>query len=561
MNALTLLSAFLTLHSAGAQKNLSMDVYRMTGGTNRVLLKNGDALTGDVVFRATIQTDHPIQAVEFYVGDDLRESDGSTPYEFKLDTLSEGDGNIKVRFKGFTTEGQNVEKSFTLNIDNGVSKGADFHVAKGNDFLTNGKYDDAITEGRIAQKADKGSLGARILLARANFGKGTYDKAQKFAEDALELDKNNRPAKEVIISLKVAQAFNAVSRTTEDRKEIIDSIKKGLSEAINYRVALLNEDVDRLSGNKMSVEYLDAAIRARRYSLVIDALALPLKSEFKNNELNNRLAFAYLMTNQVSGADELLKSVKKFGEYDGYGFALSAIVATEHGSDSTADDMIKEALLNTPDSLGLKTSQAYIALKRNSPKSLADAANSLLKENESRSESYYFAAALSNRLKRIDVGRKYFERALRADAADHDMYVEQGNEAISLALMPGVSARDKDFQLDYARAMFDLALQCRDNSAQALAGISIAAMFQKKANEALSYAEASTKAGPSYAAGWYAYAAALSYKRVDARAAFAKAQELDARNLKGRSMPDAELVFNYYNTTGRTPVISVPSRG
>ena len=127
MNALTLLSAFLTLHSAGAQKNLSMDVYRVTGG-NKVLVKNGDALTGDVQFRANIQTDHPIQAVEFYVGDDLRESDGSTPYEFKLDTLAEEDGNIKLRFKGFTSEGQNVEKAFTLTIDNGVSKGADFHV-------------------------------------------------------------------------------------------------------------------------------------------------------------------------------------------------------------------------------------------------------------------------------------------------------------------------------------------------------------------------------------------------------------------------------------------------
>ncbi len=560
MNALTLLSAFLTLHSAGAQKNLSMDVYRVTGG-NKVLVKNGDALTGDVQFRANIQTDHPIQAVEFYVGDDLRESDGSTPYEFKLDTLAEEDGNIKLRFKGFTSEGQNVEKAFTLTIDNGVSKGADFHVEKGNAFMTEGKYDDAITEGRIAQKADKASLGARILLARANFGKGIYDKAQKFAEDALEIDKTNRPAKEVIISLKVQQAFNSVSRTSEDRKEVIDSIKKGLAEAIKYRVALLNEDVERLSANKMSLEYLDAAIRARRYSLVSDSLAMELKSSFKNNELNNRLVYAYLMTNQVTKADDILKNVKKFGEFDGYGFALNALVATEKGSDSTADDMIKEALLNSPDSLGLKTAQAYIALKRNSPRSLADASNSLLKENETRSETFYFAAALSNRLKRIELGRKYFERALKADASDHDMYIEQGNEAISLALMTGVTARDKDFQLDYARAMFDLALMCRDNSAQALSGIAIASMFKKDSKEAISYAEAATKASPGYAAAWYTYAAALSYKQMDARAALAKAQQLDERNLKGRSMPNADLVFSYYNTTGRTPVISAPSRG
>ncbi len=559
MNALSLLTVFFSLHSAGSQKNLSLDVYRVTG-SNRVQVKNGDSLTGEIQFKAVVQSDHPVQAVEFYVGSDLRETDGSTPYEFKLDTLSEPDGEIKLRFKGFTTEGQNIEKSFTLVIDNGVSKGADFHISKGNGYMTEGKYDDAINEGRIAQKADKVSLGARILLAKANFAKGLYDKAQKFAEDALEIDKNSRAAKEVMISLKVAQAFNAVSRSTTDRKEIISSIKQGLSQAIKYQVTLLNEEVDKIS-DKSSLEYLDAAIRARRYSLVVDSLAGPLKSNFKNNDLNNRLAFAYLMTNQIGGAEEIMKNVKKFGEVDGYGFALNSIIATERGADTVADDMIKEALLNVPDSLGLKTAQAFIALKRNSPRSLADAANALLKDNEYRSESYYFAAALSNRLKRIELGRKYFERALKADAADHDMYVEQGNEAISLGLMGGVTPTDKDFQLEYARAMFELALMCRDNSAQALAGISISAMYQKKSTEALTYAEAATKAGPTYAAGWYTYAAALSYKKLDARAAFAKAQELDPRNLRGRAMPNSDLVFNYYNTTGRTPVVSPPSRG
>lgn len=560
MNALSLISALLAFHAPAHHRALSLDVYRMSAG-GRTLVKSGDMLTGDVQFRVVVQTDHPVQAVEFYVGDDLRESDGSTPYEFKLDTLAEDDGNIKLRFKGFTTEGQNAEKVFTLNIDNGVNKGADFHVAKGNEFFTNGKYDEAITEGRIAQKADKNSLGARLLLANANFRKGIYDKAQKFAEDALELDKDNRAAKEVIISLKVVQAFNAVSRNSEDRRDVIDSIRKGLTDAIKFRTSLVNSDVERAAANKTSVEYLDAAIRARRYSLVIDAVAPTLKGNFKNNELNNRLIFAYLMTNQIGEADTLLKSVKKFGEYDAYTFALAAVVATIQGSDSTADDMIKEALLNSPDSLGLKTAQAYIALKRDKPKALADAASALIRENDSRSETYYFAAALNNRMKRVEQGRRFFEMALRADAADHDMYIEQGNEAISLAYTPGVSVKDRDFQLEYANAMFNLALQCRESSSQALAGIALVDLYQKKYKEGLNMAEAATKIGSSYSAGWYVYAAALSLNRIDARAALAKAQELDPRNLAGRSMPDPDLAFKYYNTTGRTPVISVPSRG
>ncbi|MBS1726631.1 MAG: hypothetical protein JST51_07910 [Armatimonadetes bacterium] len=560
MNALSLFTALVALHGPAHQNNLSIDVYRVNP-SGRVLVKNGESLTGEVQFRAIVQTEHPIQAVEFYVGDDLRESDGSTPYEFKLDTLAEEDGPIKIRFKAFTTEGQNTEKVLTLKVDNGVSLGAEAHIKKGNEFFSNGQYDEAIREGRIAQKADKDSLGARLLLAHANFAKGVLDKAQKFAEDALDLDKNNREAKEVIISIKVKQAFNAVSRSADDRKDVLESIKNGLSEAVTLRTTLLNEIVDNSKADKTSLEYLDAAIRARRYSLVIEALEPVLRGDFKNNDLNDRLAFAYLMTNQISKADDLLRSVKKFGEFDAYGFALSAIVETARGNDSGADDRIKEALLNTPDSLGLKTAQAFIALKRDNPRALSDAASSLIRENDSRPETYYFAAALSNHLKNIEKGRQYFEKALAADAADHDMYIEQGNEAISLSLMTGVSSRDQDFQLEYARVMYDLALQCRGNSAQALSGVAISALFQKKGDEALRYAEAATKAAPDYAAAWYTYAAALSYKRMDARVALKKAQDLDPRNLEGRSMPDSNLVFKYFNTTGRTPVLSPPAKG
>ncbi len=560
MIALSIFSALMALHAPAHHAALSLDIYKMSGGS-RTLVKSGDAISGEIQFRAVVQTDHPIQAVEFYVGDDLRESDSSTPYEFKLDTLGEEDGTIKVRFKAFTSEGQNAEKVLNLTIDNGISKGADYHVNKGMEYFTNGKFDDAITEGRIAQKADKNSLGARLLLANANLRKGSYDKAQKFAEDALEVDKNNRQAKEIIISLKVVQAFNAVSRTNEDRRDVIDSIRKGLSEAIKFRTSLLEGEVERLSGNKLSNEYLDAAIRARRYSLVIDSVAPALKGSYKNNDFNNRLAYAYLMTNQVSKADELLRNVKKFGEYDGYTFALAAVVSVENGNDTMADDMIKEALLNAPDSLGLRTAQAYIALKRDKPRSLADAANSLVRDNDSRSEAYYFAAALSNRLKNVEVGRKYFEKAIRADAIDHDMYIEQGNEAIALGLTPGLNSKDKDYAFEYARALYDLALQCRPSSGQALAAVALVDIFQHKYKEAESYGEAATKAAPDYAAAWYLYAAALSVRQQDARAALAKASALDARNLQGRAMPDANLAFRYFNTTGRTPVLSPPSRG
>ncbi|MEI7575474.1 MAG: hypothetical protein WCK51_01165 [Armatimonadota bacterium] len=598
MSVLPLLTAFLALQGGGAKPKFSIDVYLMQG-KSPVAVKGGESLTGEVTFVIKPITTNPIQAIEMYVGDDLRETDGSTPYEFKLDSLSEEDGPIKLRFKGFTSEGENAEKLVTLNVDNGVSLGADAHVAKGNAYLAESKFDEALTEGRIALKADKDSVAARLLLGRANFAKGAYDKAQKNAEDVLEVDKKNRDARELIISLNVQKAFSATSKATTDRRETVDAIKKSLMNAAKMRTAIRDEDLDGMKRDGTSIEFLDAAIKARRYALVVDSLEKEIPNQYKRTDLVNRLVFSYLMLSRVNQADGLLKNLKKFGEYDAYSFALLAVNQAELGDDNGSDEAIKEAILNSPDSLGVKTAQAYIAIKRDRAKALADAASALLRDGEVRSEAYYFAAALANRLTQINKGRANFEKAIRADAADHDMYVEQGNEAISLALTPNLTAADKDYQFEFAKAMYSTALECRPSSGQALAGIGIASLYQKKFDDAVKFTEAATKASPNYAAAFYASAAALAAKDGELAKAYTavvngltkdpgndayrkqksaieslrpallksrtnamlRAEGLDARNLKGRSTPTVDNVFKYFNTTGRTPVISTPARG
>jgi hypothetical protein len=572
MNALPIIFALLVspkvvgLQGAGKPANnkpvpLTMDVYQVKAGA-RTLIKANDTLTGEVTFRIVMQTQVPIQAVEFYLGDDLRDTDGSTPYEFKLDTLAEEDGNAKLRFKGFTAEGTNVEKVFTLKIDNGVGLGAAVHVDKGNELLTNGKYDEAITEGRIALRADKDSIPAKLLLARANFAKGILDVSQNFAEEVLTAEPKNRNAKEVVVSVKVKQAFSSASKSSTDRKDTISGIRNALSTAIDRRQEILTEDLEAAAAKeKGSIDFVDAAIRARRYALVVETLEKRVLSNYKDTESVNRLIFALLVTNRSAQAEPHFNNMKKFGTPNAYSYALLSVIEAEKGNDIASDAAIQEALLQNPESLGVKTAQAYIGLKRDRPKALADAAKQLIKENDNRGEAHYFAAALNNRLKNHSRGRDSFERALKVDAADHDMYVEQGNEAISLANVTGITTADKDFQLEYARAMYDLALKCRETSSQALSGVSIVLMYQKKYDDALSFAIASTKSAPNYAGAFYTLAAAQSYKRIDARGALATASKLDVKNLAGRSMPDALTVFRYFNTTGRTPVISTPARG
>ncbi|MEZ5162384.1 MAG: Ig-like domain-containing protein [Fimbriimonadaceae bacterium] len=58
----------------------------MTMTTN---LTDGQAIAGTFQFEVRVQSEALVTNVEFYVGDDLRSTDSSTPYNFMLDTLEE----------------------------------------------------------------------------------------------------------------------------------------------------------------------------------------------------------------------------------------------------------------------------------------------------------------------------------------------------------------------------------------------------------------------------------------------------------------------------------------
>jgi len=95
MSALSILTAFMVLQG-NAKPQIGLDVFLLQG-TSRVAVKNGASLSGEVTFKVVVNTEDPIQAVEFYVGDDLRESDGSTPYEFKLEPILLKASTTKLR--------------------------------------------------------------------------------------------------------------------------------------------------------------------------------------------------------------------------------------------------------------------------------------------------------------------------------------------------------------------------------------------------------------------------------------------------------------------------------
>jgi Tfp pilus assembly protein PilF len=247
-----------------------------------------------------------------------------------------------------------------------------------------------------------------------------------------------------------------------------------------------------------------------------------------------------------------------------------AVIYTELGNDTSADDALKEGLLSDADNLGVRTAQAYIALKRNKTATLARFSTDLAREQGQRTEVNYFLSALTNRLNQFVESRRFFERAVLAEPTNYDMYIEEGNESINVGLSRGMEKKDVDAQFENARLMFETALIARPESYEALTGLAIVDMLQKKPADAVKHAEAAVAAGKSYGGAYYTLAAAYEAARMadrssatadyDAMAQKANttAGKLDRLNLEGRSVPDVYNAWKYSSSGGRSPVMAPP---
>jgi tetratricopeptide (TPR) repeat protein len=526
-----------------------------------VNVKDGEEIRGVRHFRVTVNSKNPVTQVEFWVGSDLRDNDTSTPYEFKIDTLEEDDGPLKLRFIAYTTEGEKAERAVAPVVDNGLGKGADYHVERGLEHLRLSKWDDALLSGRIALKAKPGHNQARLLMARAYYGKGIMDTAQKYAEDAVEADEELTEGRELLAAINLQRALHTFHREGE-RTETISLIRGALSSAVDARRANLERQLKALTPvtDENRIAYADVALQAGRYSAVISELAPVFQKQIDNNAVANRLAYAYLRSGRVADAFNVLRQLEKYGSLDAYSYALLAIVHQEVGDTAASDAAMREAVLSDREDLGVRTAQAYIALKRARANVLQNIATDLAREEGQRTEVNFYLAALNHHLRRYDESRRYFERTLMAEPMNYDMYIERANEILMLVFERRTEGDERTHQQEMAHALFDAALTARPEAFQALTGKAIVFLLQGKNEDALRFAQAASAAGPQYAAAHFALSAAYNANRmtVEASNSLRRAEQLDKVVLEGRQVPAAMQAWDYFARFGRTPLITPP---
>ncbi len=543
--------ALITAIAAG----LSMSSFAAI--TMTINTESGKTLAGTHKFVVRATSDHLVTNVEFYVGDDLRDTDESTPYEFSLDTLEESEGAIKVTFAAFNSEGESVKKTLDLKIDNEMTKGVDFHVQKSTDLLRDGKLPEAVYAARVALKIEPTNNKARVAMARANFAMGVYDIAQKFAEDVVAEQPDNRDARALLAAINLRKAFSA---SGDDSITIIQGALQ--SAAKNQFEILLNsaESAGEPTGTNL-LPYVDKQIEAHRYNRAIQVLKPQFDADTKVSEIADRYVYSLIRLGRFTEAQTVMRQHRRLGEASGYMYALEALLLQYYGDVAKSEESEKEALLSATGSLFVKYSQAYLALARNK----IAVFNGVLKELEENapvgSMSNYYRAIGAYYNRDYDRAKSLFETSVLADPANYDMFIERGNQSIDAVNSLQLTGEEADNRRKVALAYFNAALAARPESFEALTGLSIVHTMLGNNEQAVSFGRGAVAAAPEYGAANFALSSAYraSSNMTAARSALAAAGKADPR-LAGRSTPRPEEAWQFFYLSARIPLIPAPGR-
>jgi len=558
-------------------------------------IAEGEVISHERTIKVRVQTDSMVTQVELYVNDDLRDSATATPYTFKIDPLSEKDGDLKLTFAAYTNAGENSKKTIHVKINSGVSKGAPALTESALDLVTQGKYDQAVELARVALKADPNYNPARMVLARAFLGLGAFDKAQQFAEDAQKADPKLVEATSLLSAIMMEKAFHTYN--TGDRVATLSAIASALKTAVIDRQKLVEAAFDKIGKptDENRFKYADAAIRAQHYS----AAATALQPGFRVNptpEAGDRIAFAQMRLGRYPEALDTIGIMKRANKQDAYGEALEAVLRQNADDEQGADDAIKAAIGDDPQNLGVRLAQVYVAIHRSDMSVTTRLLANLQSDQSQLPEVNYYVAMISDRLHRYDASDQAFQEGVLAEPLNYDLYLERGNEDLAvIATKKGLDKTRVDSRMLSAKAYFEAAQVAKPDSPQVLTALTILAVQEGDANKAADYADAAIKAGPTYPAAREVAAAVFSrisvilgaradatrkaasgsidadvQKKIDEQLAASRAADqrarqendmaakLDPKNLGGTNIPDIPTAFRYFYGHGQIPVITAP---
>jgi len=280
-----------------------------------------------------------------------------------------------------------------------------------------------------------------------------------------------------------------------------------------------------------------------------------------NVEIGNRLVYAAMRSGRMAEAKRLLDLMKKKNVQDATTFALAAAGHAYYRRWDDASTAIKDGGFDDAESPALISASAYLALLKGDKSAASSQVARMLSKGMNSAPVYYFLKILTYFTGQYSESRDYFRKTVLADPLLYDVYIERGYEALAVVTNPQAGLdKDKTILLDQARSFFDIALSIKADAPDALNGLALVTLYQKKPDEALKYAQGAVGAGPEYP--WTHFTlAAVQNAKGDYRSAVKsvdKGGELDRVVLQGRGVPSADEAWLYTYRYARIPVIIPP---
>ncbi len=534
--------------------------------TAQVIIKSSTkddfVIAGNFTLSVVVESQSLVSQVEFYIDENLVSTDDSTPYEFQIDSLTRDDGPFVITVAAYSRSGESAKLNVRLKVDNGLALGVAHHIEVSEKFLTEQQWSKAIDAARIALKIEPNNNNARMAIARAYYGSGMFDRAQKFAEDVVASDPGHIAAHDLLSVVGLKQAFNAMQYGSGDQKslDIIALALKTSAGNANGSFARRIANFGKVD-DKNRLAYVDLLNEAGRYSLVIDELTPVFMKDERNQSVVDRMVYAMMRGGRYKEAQSSLRRHGKVAEMDAYGYALLAIVEDWFGNERESMVAEQEALLSDPSDKGVKTTQAFLALRRGNLRTAESVVGQLSNTDGFGAITNYYLTSLYFMQLNFEESQRAFQVALLGDPSMYHVYIERFNQAIAFYNSRKDLGEDMQFQLNFARCFAQGALEAKPESFEALTALALLSLYEKKTDEAIRFAQAAVAAGPQYPAAHYTLCAAYMEVRMIDKGlkALNDAGKFDVRKLQGMKAPNVDEAWRYFSIRGRTPLLAAPS--
>jgi tetratricopeptide (TPR) repeat protein len=519
--------------------------------------KDGDVISGEFKLVATCVSDSTVTQVEFYLDDNLVNTDSSTPYEHKIDTIVEREGEHKLVVSAYAENGESKSTELTLTVDNKVGLGAAHHTQEGEEALRQRGFDKAMISARVALKADKQYAPAMVVLGRAYLGKGVYDEAQLYLEDALALDETNAFAWDQLAQVHVQRAI-AFRASSDDLDQALKDEKEAYVAAIAARRRALQERLKAVgepTADNLN-RRLDLLVQLGDYGQARSILLGLTKTDRTNVPLLNKLIFTELRRGTRVEAKKAFDDLVRKELANGSTYALGAVLALVSGDEALMKERIQQAIKLDRKSLTVQLCHAYVTLERGGTTAGKIAAE-LVDSGYSDPEIHYYLGRVYYKLQDYERSRREYEAALVQDPMLSDVYVARGLESLARSVQAG---GDAERQNKLARNFFEIALAAKPESPGGLVGMALALAYAGDDKEAYKYANGASVVGAESA--WVNYVCSAVYAKGGygdkAQQALDRALKLNPESIVIIAIPRLNDAFSHLMRWGRTPVLVMP---